>query len=156
MFSRSLTNRKRRPATRRRSAYSLVEMIAATALVGGTLAPALAVMRDALAASREGARRQLLANYAISVLESTAGGTMQNWTTGTTTGNCAADGHPAIRYTAVRSDAPADGGVTGLLMHIQVTAFDDENGNGVLNSGEESVRFRTKVAKLLSYQNVPN
>lgn len=139
-----------------RRAFSLVEMIAATALVAGTLAPALAVMRDAMAASRESARRNLLANYAVQVLEHNSGGTMQSWTTGTTTGNCAADGHAAIRYTLTRSDDPADGGIDDRLMHVQVTVFDDVNGNASRDANEIAVRFRTKVAKLLTYQNEPN
>jgi hypothetical protein len=41
-------------------------------------------------------------------------------------------------------------------MHVQVTTFDDANGNSALDASEESVRFRTKVAKLLTYQNEPN
>ena len=131
-------------------------MIAATALVAGTLAPALAVMRDAMAASRESSRRQLLANYAVQVLEHNAGGTMQNWTSGTTAGNFAADGHAAIRYVLTRSDDPVDGGLDERLMHVQVTVFDDVNGNTSRDANELSLRFRTKVAKLLTYQNESN
>jgi hypothetical protein len=131
-------------------------MIAATALVAGTLAPALAVMRDAMAASRESARRYLLANYAVQVLEHNSGGTMQSWTTGTTTGNFAADGHSAIRYVLSRSDEPVDGGLDERLMHVQVTVYDDVNGNAARDADEISVSFRTKVARLLTYQNEPN
>ena len=69
-----------------RRGFSLVEMMAATALVAGTLAPALAVMRDAMAVSREGVRRSLVANYAVQVLESQAALVMQNWTNGTVDG----------------------------------------------------------------------
>jgi hypothetical protein len=140
----------------RRQAYSLVEMVAATALVAGTLAPALAVMRDAMAASREASTRNLLTIYAVRELEYAAGITMQAWSTGTSTGNYASEGYPAIRYVVTRSDDPASGGIAGKLMHVQVTTFDDENGNSALDAGEESVRFRTKVAKLLTYQNEPN
>jgi hypothetical protein len=131
-------------------------MIAATALVAGTLAPALAVMRDAMAASRESARRNLLATYAVQSLEYAAGITMQTWTTGTAAGNFATEGHAAIRYVLTRSDDPASGGLTGRLMHVQVTVFDDANGNATLDANEVNVRFRTKVARLLTYQNEPN
>jgi hypothetical protein len=55
-----------------------------------------------------------------------------------------------------RSDAPANGGIIGELMHVQATVFDDANGNAALNAGEEAVRFRTKMARLLTYQNEPN
>ena len=141
---------------KRRGGFSLVEMIAATALVAGTLAPALTVMRDAMAASREASRRNLLAIYAVQTLEYAAGATMQSWTTGTDAGNLAFEGYPTIRYVVTRSDAPANGGIAGQLMHVQVTVFDDENGNSTWNAGEEAVRFRTKVAKLLTYENEAN
>lgn len=131
-------------------------MIAATALVAGTLAPALAVVRDAMAVSRETVRRNLLANYAVQVMEFNAGGTMQSWIPGTITGNFAADGHPSLRYVLTRSDDPASGGLTGRLMHVQVTMFDDVNGSSTLDANELAVRFRTKVAKLLTYENEPN
>jgi type II secretory pathway pseudopilin PulG len=156
MLDRRFTSRKHTRASARRGAYSLVELIAATALVTGTLAPALAVMRDAMAVSRETARRNLLALYAVQVLEYSSGASMQGWTPGTTTGNFASEGHPAIRYVVTRSDAPANGGLTNQLMHVQTTVFDDANGNSTLDAGEESVRFRTKVARLLTYQNEPN
>jgi prepilin-type N-terminal cleavage/methylation domain-containing protein len=136
--------------------FSLVEMIAATALVAGTLAPALAVMRDAMTTSREASRRILLANYATSLLESAAALAMQNWTTSTTSGNLASDGQPSLRYTVTRSDAPASGGLTGRLMHIQVTVYDDANGNSARDTSELAVSLRTKVAKLVTYQNEPN
>jgi len=133
-----------------------MEMIFATALMAGTLAPALAVMRNAMAVSREGVRRQLLANYAVHVIESQSALVMQNWTSGTTTGNFAADGNTAIRYQATRSDAVAQGGVVNRLMHIQVTVFDDANGNSAIDASELKALFRTKLAKLLTYENEAN
>lgn len=149
--------RRRRCAPRGPSAgFSLLEMIAATALVAGTLAPALAVMRDAMAVSREGARRSLVANYAVQVLESQAALVMQNWANGTATGNFADDGYASIKFTAVKSDAPADGGLINRLMHIQVTAYDDQDGDSVADASEIKASIRTKVAKLTSYVNAPN
>jgi type II secretory pathway pseudopilin PulG len=139
-----------------RDGFSLLEMIAATALVAGTLAPALAVMRDAMAISREGARRQLLANYAVQVLESQAALVMQNWANGSASGNFATDGYTTIRYTVSKSDAPADGGLTDQLMHIQVTTYEDADGDSVADADEIQTSFRTKIAKLASYENAPN
>jgi len=140
----------------RRRAFSLLEMIAATALTAGTLAPALAVMRDAMAVSREGVQRGLVANYAVSVLENQAALVMQSWTNGTVTGNFSADGYSAIKYSAVKSDAPADGGLTNRLMSIRVTAYQDVDGDSVADAGEVKVTIRTKVARLTSYINAPN
>jgi hypothetical protein len=131
-------------------------MIAATALVAGTLAPALAVMRDAMALSREASRRNLLANYAVEALEYAQGITMQNWATGTSLGNFASDGWPNIRYSVTRSDSPANGGLTNRLMHVQVLIYDDSNGNAARDANEIAVQMRTKVSRLLTYQNEPN
>jgi hypothetical protein len=148
--------RQRCNTRRRRRAFSLLEMIAATALTAGTLAPALAVMRDAMAASREGVQRGLIANYAASTLESQAALAMRSWAAGTVTGNFAADGYATIRYSAVKSDAPADGGLTNRLMSIRVTAYEDADGDSVADAGELKITLRTKVAKLTSYVNAPN
>jgi hypothetical protein len=134
----------------------MLEMIAATALMAGTLAPALAVMRDAMALSREGVKRSLLANYAVQVLEEQAAMAMRNWTSATAAGNFAADGNSSLKYITVRSDAPASGGLTNRLMHIQVTTFEDTNANAAVDSGELKVQFRTKVAKLANYESASN
>lgn len=139
-----------------RAGFSLLEMLAATALVAGTLAPALAVMRDAMSVSREAVQRQLVANYAVQVLESQSALVMQNWTNGTVTGNLSADGYATIKYTAVKSDAVASGGLVNRLMHIQVTAYEDKDADSVADSNEVKVSVRTKVAKLTSYVNAPN
>jgi hypothetical protein len=146
----------RRPPRTPRRAFSLVEMVAATALMAATLAPALAVMRDAMAVSREGVKRNLLANYAMKVLEEQSALVMQNWTGGTATGNFASDGNSTLRYIATKSDAPASGGLTNRLMHIQVTTFEDANGNSAADASELKINFRTKVAKLLTYENETN
>jgi type II secretory pathway component PulJ len=146
----------RRPCRTTRRAFSLVEMIAATALTASTLAPALMVMRDAMALSREGVQRNLLAVYAVQVLEEQSAYAMRNWTSGAVAGDFASDGNNMLKYITVRSDAPASGGLTGRLMHIQVTTYADANGNSAADATELKVQFRTKVAKLLSYENVSN
>ena len=131
-------------------------MIAATALMAGTLAPALVVMRDAMAVSREGVKRHLLANYAVKVLEEQSALVMQNWTNATSSGNFSSDGNSTLKWIAVKSDAPASGGLTNRLMHIQVTAFEDKDDDGVTDSNELKVTVRTKIAKMTHYTNAPN
>jgi prepilin-type N-terminal cleavage/methylation domain-containing protein len=142
--------------TRGQSGFSLLEMLAATAIVAGTLAPALAVMRDAMAISREAVQRNLISNYAVQVLEGQAALAMQNWSNGTVSGNFASDGYTTIKYTAVRSDAVASGGLVNRLMHIQVTAYEDKDADSVADSNELKVSVRTKVAKMTNYTNAPN
>jgi hypothetical protein len=140
------------PRRHLRHAFSLLEMAMAATLVAGTLIPTMAVMRDAMAKSRELSRRNLLSNYAVSVLEAQSAIAMTDWTSTTATGSFTSDGHPNIRYSAVRSDAPANGGISSELMHIQVTVFDDADGDATADANELSVLYRTKIANLQSYQ----
>ncbi len=139
--------------TRERKAFSLLEMVMAATLVVGTLVPTMTVMRDAMAKSRDLNRRNLLSNYAVSVLENQASVAIKNWTNTTATGNFAADGHPNIRYSAFRSDTGVNGGISNQLMHIQVTVFDDFNNDTLVSANELNVIYRTKVARLQSYDN---
>ncbi len=135
-----------------RGAFSLLEMVMAAALVVGTLVPTMAVMRDSMAKSRDLNRRNLLSNYAVRVLESQAALVMTNWTSSTVTGNFSSDGHPNIRFSVIRSDAPANGGLTDQLMHLRVTVFDDTDGDGTADANEIRVLYRTKVARLQTYE----
>lgn len=141
-----------RPHNKPNRAFSLLEMAMAATLVAGTLVPTMSVMRDAMAKSRDLSRRNLMSNYAVSVLESQAATTMLNWTTATSSGNFSSDGHTTLRYAATRSDAPADGGLTGQLMHIQVRVYDDTDGDSSFDANELSVLYRTKLARLQSYE----
>jgi len=135
--------------------FSLLEMVAASALMASILVPALAVMRDAMAKGRDLGRRNLLANYAASILEEQAAVGAAGWVNETVTGSYTADGYPDIRYSVVKSDDPADGGITSQLMHVQVTVFDDADQDTVADADELQVLFRTKIAKLESYENEP-
>ncbi len=134
-----------------RRGYSLLEVALAVALVGGTLAPALALVRDGLELSRVTDRHQLIANFAVAKLEEELGKVATTWTAAQTTGSFAAEGFASLRYVASRSDSPAAGGITGRLMAVQVAVFDDTNGNAAQDAGERCTIFRTKVAKLATY-----
>ncbi|QDU89913.1 hypothetical protein Pla175_33100 [Pirellulimonas nuda] len=140
-----------RPIASPRQAYSLLEVALAVALVGGTLVPALRVVRDGLELSRTTDRHQLLANFAVAKLEEQLGVIATTWTSGQTTGSFTAEGFASLRYVAVRSDSPADGGIASRLMNVTVTVFDDANTNATLDAGERNTVFRTKVARLATY-----
>ncbi|QDS99359.1 hypothetical protein HG15A2_26820 [Adhaeretor mobilis] len=128
-------------------------MVAATALVTGTLVPALAFMRDAMSVSREAHMRSLLSNFAVMKLEEQTSVAMRNWTNLTDNGNLGAYGHSELGYELTQSDAPADGGIAGQLMSISVTIFDDSDASGTPGATEIQITFRTKISKLLSYEN---
>jgi len=135
--------------------FSLLEMVAAAVLMTSILVPSLSVMRDAMAKSRELHRRNLLANYAVRILEDQSALAATSWVNGTIGGSFSADGYPNVRYTGTKSDAIADGGLVNQLMHIRVTVYDDANVDAALGAGELRVDYRTKVAKLNSYANEP-
>lgn len=138
-----------------RRGFSLLEVAAAAVLVAAITAPSLSVMRDALAKSRELHRQNLLANYAVRILEDQSGLVATNWINESISGDFASDGHPSIRYAGTKSDAVIDGGIVNQLMHIQITVFDDSDDDDTLDSNELRVDYRTKVAKLNSYENEP-
>jgi hypothetical protein len=128
-------------------------MVFATGLLAGTLVPALAVMRDAMAISRETTSRSLMANYAVQKLEEQIALGMGGWTNDTDANNFTGDGHPEIAFNSVRSDDPADGGITGSLMHLEVTLFEDLDYDLTPDSNELTLTMRTKIAKLVTYEN---
>jgi hypothetical protein len=77
--------------------------------------------------------------------------TAASWTVATTTGDFAFEGYPLVRYRVACSDDPANGGITDRLMALTATVWEDSNGNSVLDSGELSAVFLTKVANLEGY-----
>ena len=137
-----------------RRAFSLVEVLAAMALMAATLAPTLAAMRSAMAQSREASMRRMLANYAVRTLESHAAMVMQNWANASVGSSYGYEGHPTVRYRIVKSDSLASGGDPGKLMNIDVTVWEDVDGDSTADATELQVVMRTKVSKLLTYQHV--
>ncbi len=136
-----------------RNGFSLLEMVAAAALVTSITVPALSVVRDAMAKSRDLNRQNLLANYAVRILEDQTALVATNWVNETINGNFAADGYTKVRFVGTKSDAVANGGLPNQLMHIQITVYDDANASSTLDAAELQVNYRTKVAKLNSYEN---
>jgi hypothetical protein len=136
-----------------RQGFSLLEMVAAAGLMAAILVPALSVMRDAMAKSRSLHQRSLLANYAVRVLEEQCASVAGSWATGTDSGSFVSEGHATIRYDVTKSDAVVDGGLLDQLMHIQVIVYDDADADVTPDSDELQVNYRTKVAKLNTYEN---
>ncbi len=133
--------------------FSLLEMVMAAGLMTSIIVPALSVMRDAMAKSRNLHRRSLLANYAVRVVEGECASATGNWVVEKKSGSFVSEGHANVRYTLTKSDAISDGGLPNQLMHIRVTVFDDADGDTILDSSELRVDYRTKVARLNSYEN---
>lgn len=136
---------------RYRSAYSLVEVVAAIALTAATLVPALELVRTGMAQSSETDSRQLLALYAASQIEQRLGIVAMTWSTGSYTGDYASDGHPNLRFDTVCSDNPTSGGITDKLMDIRTTVYLDENQDDTLSTGELRCAYRTKLGNFATY-----
>ncbi len=134
----------------------MLEMVAAAALVTGTMVPALSVIRNSMSQSRELHRRNLVAHYAVRLLEDQVANAAKSWFSYSADGTINAytgDGHSGLRVSLTRSDDPADGGLTNQLMNIEVTVYDDINSSSTLDAGDLQETYRTKVAKLNSYEN---
>jgi hypothetical protein len=78
------------------------------------------------------------------------------WTTGTDSGDFAVDGHANIRYTIIRSDNPASGGITNRLMSVSVTTYSDDDADDVLDANEMRTILTTKIARLATYEQKAN
>ncbi len=141
----------RRPSTTP-SGFSLLELVAATALMGVTLVSALELMRDGMDLSTETDQRQLLASYGASQLEQRMAMIADSWTTGSFSGDYAADGWANIRYSTICSDSPSDGGITNFLMDLRTTIYYDADGNDALDSNELSCVYHTKIGKFITYE----
>lgn len=143
------SHRRPRPARR---AHSLVEVVAATALMAATLVPAMQLVRLGIQKSAETDRHQLLSIYAASQIERRLASTAMTWANANYSGDYSGDGHPGIRYETACSDDPVVGGITDQLMDIRTTVYDDTNGDHALTPGERSCSYHTRIGKFATYE----
>ncbi|MCI0332161.1 MAG: hypothetical protein L0228_02915 [Planctomycetes bacterium] len=141
---------------RAENAYSLLEVVMASAICATALVPALAFMRDGMALADTIDTKHMLLTYAVSKMEEQLAVVGATWTEGTLVGDFAADGHAYIRYTVTQSDAPASGGIDGRLMNVSVTTYSDDDSDDAMDAAEARITVTTKVSKLVSYENKAN
>jgi hypothetical protein len=134
--------------------YSLLEVVLAATLCTTALVPALALLRDGMSNATKIDRRQLMLVFGVSKMEEQLAIVAAGWSTGTVTGSFSSDGFASIRYSVTRSDAPADGGLTGRLMNVSTTVYYDDNGNSAMDSSEMRTTFTTKISKLATYESM--
>ncbi|HWL72561.1 MAG TPA: hypothetical protein VNQ74_01655 [Burkholderiaceae bacterium] len=135
------------------NAYSLLEVVMASAICATALVPALAFMRDGMTLATTIDTKHMLLTYAVSKMEEQLAVVGATWAEGTIAGDFAVDGHPNIRFAAVTSDAPVSGGIDGRLMNLVVTTYSDDNANDVMDAAEARITVTTKISKLMSYEN---
>ena len=143
------THHRPRP---RRPGYTVVELVAAGAILAAVTVPALALMRDSIQVGRIIDTRSVITTLCVSKMEEHLALTAASFTAVTDTGSLAVEGYPELRYRVVRSDNPAEGGLTGRLMAVTATVWHDVDGNSVQEADEPSVTFGSKVASMTVYQ----
>ena len=141
------------PATARRVGQTLFELIAASTLTAVALVPALKLMGESMVLSREVETHNLLTTLCVSKLEAQLARAAIHWTTGSETGDFATEGIAGVRYETMRSENVAHGGIPDQLMAVQVTVWRDANNDAARGASELQVTMRSKIAKLLQYQN---
>ena len=137
----------------RPKAYSLLEVVMASAICATALVPALATVRDGVTLADRIDKRHLLLIYGVSKMEEQLAIVAASWTEGTISGDFAADGHANIRFSAARSDDPASGGIADRLMYVSVTTYSDDDGDDSLDADEMRTIMTTKIGRLVSYEN---
>jgi hypothetical protein len=130
----------------------MLELIAATVIMGTALVPALRMVRDGMTISRDNETRSLIVTFCASKMDEHLTLAAASWTTGTFTGTFSTEGYSTIKWKVVRDDAASAGGVSGKLMSITTTVWYDTNGDGSVSTGELNLVLATKVAKMALYQ----
>jgi hypothetical protein len=134
------------------AAYSLLEVVLASAICSTALVPALALLRDGMTLSSSIDKRHLLLIYGVSKMEEQMAIALADWSEGTASGDFVADGHAGIRFSAIRSDDPVSGGISNRLMSVSVTTYSDDDGDDTLDATEARTMLTTKIAKLVTYE----
>jgi hypothetical protein len=134
------------------AAYSLLEVVLASAICSTALVPALSLLRDGMTLANTIDTRHFLLIYGVSKMEEQMSIAAATWSEGTASGDFAADGHASIRFNATRSDDLASGGIADRLMCISVTIYSDDDGDDTLDAAEARTILTTKIAKLVTYE----
>jgi prepilin-type N-terminal cleavage/methylation domain-containing protein len=134
-----------------RRGYTLIELVAASALTGTVLVAAMSLLRQAVDLSDRIDRQNLIETLCVSKLEESINTVAVGFATSDTSGNFSSQGFSSYRYRVICTDAPASGGITSKLMAVTCLVYYDENGDSALTTGEQSVTLATKVAKMALY-----
>lgn len=135
-----------------RRAYSLLEVVMATLLMGLAIIPAMKFMSSAIHSGYELETWNQMNVLAVSKLEEQLSVAANDFLTGSDSGTFTEPGLTGLRYMATRSTAAGDGGIEDQLMVIQVTVWNDEDGDTSLDASERQVTYATKLASMSLYQ----
>lgn len=139
-----------------RSGQTLLELIAASALLALAIVPALRLLRGALEQTDRCEGLEASTNYCVSKLEEHLAQAGGQWTEVVSAGTFATEGRPALRYQVVRSDDSSAGGIPDRLMAVTATVWDDQDGDALQDTGEPSAQLSSKVSKMANLIDVAN
>lgn len=142
---------RRKRSSRSNRGASLLELIAASAVVAICLVGALRLMRDTMAVSSDIETADLMTTLCASKLEQALAQTASSWSTTTDAGDFSSMGYSNIRFSVTKSDSAGNGGITNRLMALTATVWQDTNSNSALDTGERRVVFSSKLAKMQLY-----
>lgn len=132
---------------KRRSGYTILEVISASVIIGLVMAPSAALLRDILQTSSEVETTNVLATLGVSKLEEQLGVASHSFRNDSFGDTFADAGHPELRYRVVRTQTRRDGGIPGFLMAVIVDVWHDRDGNGQLDRDEPRLQFVSKVSQ---------
>ena len=140
-----------RPEKTRRG-HTMVELVAATALMAVALVPTLALIRDSIEMSRRTETQYKLATLCVSKLEEHLALGAASWTSISTAGDFSGTGQTTIHFEVDRSDAALDGGIPDQLMAVTITVWEDADDDDVRDSTELQMTLSSKIAKMAVYE----
>jgi hypothetical protein len=133
-------------ANRKSNGYTLLELLAASALCAGVLVSSMKMMRQSAELNRRIEGQNMLTTLAVGKMELHLARSAAAFASTTEAGDFAADGFPRLRFHVACSDAWSAGGIPDRLMCVTATVWEDANGNATLDAGEASVSYSSKVA----------
>jgi len=138
-----LSPRRRGP----RRGYTLLELLAAAAIVSATITPALALMRDNMVLTRKIDDYNLLVTLGVGVMERQLALAAADFAESSSSGDFGSLGRDDLHYQVTQEWSTGAGGIPDRLLVIQVTTWRDGDGDGALNSEETRVQYSTKAAR---------
>ncbi len=129
----------------KRHGSAMLDVVAASVLTAIVMVPSMNIMRRSQSVIVATQLRQEMATTASSIVEQQMADVAVRFRSRKTSGKKLI-GNDLVRYSVVRSDQSALGGIPGRLMGISVTVWHDENRNRRVDTDESKYNLFTKVA----------
>ena len=131
--------------------YSLLDTMAAGAVMAIVLVPSLSAMRHGLEFSRDAEVLQTTTTLCVGKMEEQLAEVAASFNETTDAGTFSAQGLEGYKVSLWGDSNGFRGGIPDRLMVIEVTVWKDDDGDSVLDAGEINTILKTNVAKLATY-----